>query len=81
MAEIPTSFGGLVFMMAAVSYLAGVVILLARPVSDLLQDRFQQEATSIVALVLSSLGALLLTVACVALPLKAGIRKVRALQL
>jgi ABC-2 type transport system permease protein len=80
-AEIPTSFGGLVFMMAAVSYLAGVVILLAWPVSDLLQARFQQEATSIVPLVLSSLGALLLTVACVALPLKAGIRKVRALGL
>jgi len=29
MAEIPTSCGGLLFMMAAVSYLGGVVILLA----------------------------------------------------
>ena len=28
-AEIPTSFGGLIFMMSAVSYLAVVVILLA----------------------------------------------------
>ncbi len=52
-AEIPTSFGGLVFMMAAVSYLAGVVILLAWPVSDLLQARFQQEATSIVPLTMA----------------------------
>ena len=31
MAEIPTSFGGLIFMMSAVSYLAVVVILLAWP--------------------------------------------------
>ena len=80
-AEIPTSFGGLLFMMAAVSYLAGVVILLAWPVYDLLQARFQEEATSIVPLALGSLGALLLTLACVALPLKAGIRRVRMLQL
>ena len=69
------------FMMAAVSYLAGVVILLAWPVYDLLQARFQQEATSLMPLALGSLGALLLTLACVALPLKAGIRKVRMLQI
>ena len=31
-AEIPTSFGGLLFMMAAVAYLAGVILLEAWPV-------------------------------------------------
>ncbi len=31
-AEIPTSFGGLLFMMSAVTYLAGVVVLEAWPV-------------------------------------------------
>ena len=36
-AEIPTSFGGLIFMMSAVSYLAVVVILLAWPVNGFLQ--------------------------------------------
>ena len=42
MAEIPTSFGGLVFMMSAVSYLAVVVILLAWPVNGLLQARLRR---------------------------------------
>ena len=39
MAEIPTSFGGLIFMMSAVSYLAVVVILLAWPVNGFLWAR------------------------------------------
>ena len=38
-AEIPTSFGGLLFMMAAVLYLAGVVVLEAWPVYFFLQGR------------------------------------------
>lgn len=40
-AEIPTSFGGLLFMMAAVIYLAGVVILEAWPVYLFLNSRLQ----------------------------------------
>ena len=38
-AEIPTSFGGLLFMMLAISYLAGVVILEAWPVYRFLDAR------------------------------------------
>lgn len=38
-AEIPTSFGGLVFMMSAVSYRAVAVILLAWPVNGSPQAR------------------------------------------
>ena len=40
-AEIPTSFGGLLFMMAAVTYLAGVVILEAWPVYVFLSGRLE----------------------------------------
>lgn len=40
-AEIPTSFGGSLFMMAAVSHLAGVVILEAWPVYAYLDSRVQ----------------------------------------
>jgi ABC-2 type transport system permease protein len=83
MAEIPTSFGGLVFMMAAVSYLAGVVILLAWPVYRFLLVRYQTPGGSagVLPLVLGASGALVLTVACIVLPLRAGVKRVRALEL
>ena len=92
MAEIPTSFGGLIFMMSAVSYLAVVVILLAWPavvvillawpVNELLQARFsgQSGEAELAPLVLGAAGALLITLACVVVPLRAGIRRVRTLQ-
>jgi ABC-2 type transport system permease protein len=81
-AETPTSFGGLICMMSAVSYLAVVVILLAWPVNGFLQARLAGEAGAfgITPLVLGATGALVITVACVVLPLRAGIRRVRSLQ-
>ena len=81
-AEIPTSFGGLVFMMSAVSYLAVVVILLAWPVYGLLQARLSSQSVGaeFVPLVLGAAGALLITLACVVIPLRAGIRRVRSMQ-
>src|SRR5258705_342122 len=39
-AQIPTSFGGLVFMIAAIGLIAGVIILEARPVYSYLSSRF-----------------------------------------
>lgn len=82
-AEIPTSFGGLLFMMSAVTYLAGVVILEAWPVYTFLSSRFRDGAAevSVLPLVLGVSGALALTVAAVALPLWAGVRKIRTLEL
>ena len=82
-AEIPTSFGGLLFMMAAVTYLAGVVVLEAWPVYTFLSSRLRdgEAAVGPVPLILGILGALLLTVAVVALPLWAGIRRVRKVEL
>ncbi len=79
-AEIPTSFGGLLFMMAAVSYLAGVIVLEAWPVYLYLQSRFQMgaAAVSLTPLVLGVSGATVLTVLATWLPLRAGIRKVRS---
>ena len=81
-AEIPTSFGGLIFMMSAVIYLAVVVILLAWPVNGLLQARLagQSGGAGVVPVVVGAAGALLITLACVVVPLKAGIRRVRSLQ-
>jgi len=82
MAEIPTSIGGLIFMMSAVSYLAVVVILLAWPVNGFLQAQLDGQigGAGIAPLALGGVGALLITVACVVVPLRAGIRRVRSLQ-
>ncbi len=81
-AEIPTSFGGLIFMMSAVTYLAVVVILLGWPVNALLQARFagQSGGAGVVPLVVGATGALFITLLCVVVPLKAGIKRVRSLQ-
>ena len=80
-AEIPTSFGGLLFMMAAVSYLAGVVVLEAWPVYLFLRERFEgaeASAPAVWPLVGGLTGALLLTAAAIVFPLTAGVRKVRS---
>jgi ABC-2 type transport system permease protein len=79
-AEIPTSFGGLLFMMAATTYLAGVVVLEAWPVYLFLRARLAPgEATlGVLPLGLGIAGAALLTAVAIWLPLRAGVRKVRS---
>ena len=80
-AEIPTSFGGLLFMMAAVIYLAGVVILEAWPVYLFLNSRFRvgEAQVSVMPLLMGVAGALVLTVLATWLPLRAGIRRVESI--
>lgn len=82
-AEIPTSFGGLLFMMAAVIYLGGVVVLEAWPVYGFLASRLRDgdSEVHVVPLVVGVAGAAALTVAAIVLPLWAGIRRVRALEI
>ncbi len=79
-AEIPTSFGGLVFMMAGVAYLAVVVVLQGWPVYLFLRARFQgtpfMEA-GVVPLALGVGGAAALTLAVIAASLRAGVRRIR----
>ncbi len=81
-AEIPTSFGGLLFMMAAVTYLAGVIVLEAWPVYQYLAANLRGEPASnilLLPLVLGITGAATLTGVAIVLPLRAGMKKVRAL--
>jgi ABC-2 type transport system permease protein len=87
-AEIPTSFGGLLFMMAAVIYLGGVVILEAWPVYFYLRESMPAVGAAAAAapagsgpvwpLVLGLSGAALLTALTISLPLVAGVQRVRA---
>jgi ABC-2 type transport system permease protein len=79
-AEIPTSFGGLLFMMTAVTYLAGVIILEAWPVYLFLSSRMQggEAEVGTISLVLGVSGAAVLTLVAIFAPLRAGIAKVRS---
>lgn len=81
-AEIPTSFGGLLFMMTAVTYLAGVILLEAWPVYAFLVSNLRGQPARnslLLPLVLGIAGAATLTMLAVVLPLRAGVRRVRAL--
>jgi ABC-2 type transport system permease protein len=81
-AEIPTSFGGLLFMMTAVAYLAGVIVLEAWPVHSYLSARVGGSSAwnfAVLPLVMGFAGATILTIMAIVLPLRAGVRKVRAL--
>jgi ABC-2 type transport system permease protein len=81
-AEIPTSFGGLLFMMCAVSYLAGVVLLEAWPVFLYLNSRFREgeAVVGVMPVAIGVSGAALLTALAIWAPLRAGIGKVRSLE-
>jgi len=79
-AEIPTSFGGLIFMMSAVVYLAAVVVLEGWPVYVFLRARYGGvpfEASGTVPLVVGCGGALALTAIVIAMSLRAGVRRIR----
>jgi ABC-2 type transport system permease protein len=81
-AEIPTSFGGLLFMMAAVGYLAGVIVLEAWPVYSYLSGNLRGEPVRnflTLPFVMGIAGAMALSAAAMAIPIRVGMRKVGAL--
>jgi ABC-2 type transport system permease protein len=80
-AEIPTGFGGLLFMMTAISYLAAVVTLEAWPVLALQQARAAGvDGTGHVAFLVACYGAAaVLSLAAVVWPLRAAARRIEAL--
>src|SRR5690606_8903585 len=80
-AEIPTSFGGLLFMMAAVACLAVVGLLVAWPVDHLLREGLAGESATLPPLLPVAAGvggAALLTALAIWVPLAAGVRRVRS---
>ncbi|MDH3222699.1 MAG: hypothetical protein OEO23_03215 [Gemmatimonadota bacterium] len=79
-AEIPTSYGGLLFMMAAVVYLGLVVSLEGWPVYLYLSRGLEGAARAPVwPLVLGLSGAAALTMVAIVAPLRLGVRRVEAL--
>jgi ABC-2 type transport system permease protein len=77
-AQIPTGFGGLLFMLTAVAYLAGVVVLEAGPVYQVLTARaagVPLEAGQWRLLVAGLGGAALLTAVATVVPLRLALRR------
>ncbi|MBW7934615.1 MAG: hypothetical protein H3C62_13625, partial [Gemmatimonadaceae bacterium] len=77
-AQIPTSFGGLVFMMASVGMIGGTIILEARPVYGYLAARAFNTAASPVEMVLGFGAAALLCMACTVIPIRVALRRLES---
>jgi ABC-2 type transport system permease protein len=79
-AQIPTSFGGLLYMMAAVALIGGVVVLQARPVYGFLSARAYGQAIEPSEMAFGfGLAALLCIVATVA-PIQLAMRRLEAVE-
>jgi ABC-2 type transport system permease protein len=79
-AQIPTSFGGLLFMMSAIAVIAGVVVLEARPVYSYLQARtFGGRADPIEMIIGFGLAALL-CIAATIVPIRIALRRLENLE-
>ena len=75
-AQIPTSFGGLVFMMTTIVLVAAVIVLEAMPVYGYMNAAFRGEPVQITtSMILAFTGVLLLCITATVVPLKIGLRK------
>ncbi len=79
-AQIPTSFGGLVFMIASVGLIGAVVILEARPVYGYLSSRFYGTPSSMTEMVIGFGAAAALCVAATIVPIGIARRRLEAVE-
>jgi ABC-2 type transport system permease protein len=79
-AQIPTSFGGLVFMMATIALLAAVIVVLSQPVYAYVRATFEGRPVAVDGGMVAAFGvAAALCAAATILPLRAGLRKIESL--
>jgi ABC-2 type transport system permease protein len=80
-AEIPTSFGGLMFMMTAVAYLGVIIALQAWPVYAILRSRQETTVASgqVLWLVVSLALALIISLVAIILPLRVAAQRIELL--
>ena len=75
-AQIPTSYGGLVFMMSTIALLAAVIVIEAVPVSGYLRAALNSEPVSIDLEMLAAFAAVtLICFLATLIPLRVGLRK------
>lgn len=79
-AQIPTSFGGLLFMMTSVAVIGGVVILEARPVYGFIAARAFQQPSSPLEMVVGFTAAALLCVAATVFPVREALRRLERVE-
>lgn len=80
-AQIPTSFGGLVFMMATIALLAAVIVVLARPVMAYVQAVNAGRPVPVDAYMIGAFTvAALICAAATVVPLRVGLRKIKSFE-
>ena len=79
-AQIPTSFGGLLFMMASVAVIGGVVILEARPVYGYLHARAFGSPNDMTEMVVGFGRAGALCLCSTLVPIKVALRRLQAIE-
>ncbi len=80
-AQIPTSFGGLVFMMATIALLAVVIVIESVPVYRYLSASFQGRPLEVTPLMLGAFGlAALVCLAATVIPLRIALRRMEAFE-
>ena len=80
-AQIPTSFGGLVFMMTTIALVAGVIVLEAVPVYGYMNATFRGQEVSVTsAMIAAFAGVIALCAAATAVPLIVGLRRMESFE-
>jgi ABC-2 type transport system permease protein len=80
-AQIPTSFGGLVFMMTTIALLAAVIVVLSVPVSAYVRNAYDGLPTRVNAVTVAAFGvAAGLCAAATVIPLRIGLRKMESFE-
>ena len=80
-AQIPTGFGGMIFMMSSVALLGIVLVLEAAPVMGYLRDQLLGRPTPIGPGMLASFaGVILVCAAATVIPIRMGLRKIEGME-
>lgn len=75
-AQIPTSFGGLVFMMATIALLTVIIVIESVPVYAYLRASYEQRPIEVGPVMIGAFAlALFVCLACTVVPLKVALRK------
>jgi ABC-2 type transport system permease protein len=79
-AQIPTSFGGMVFMISSIALIAAVIVLEARPVYSYLSARFYGTPTSMTEMLIGFGLAAALCMAATIVPISIAERRLEAVE-
>jgi ABC-2 type transport system permease protein len=79
-AQIPTSFGGLLFMMTSVALIGAVIVLEARPVYEYLSAQAFGTAVETPSMVIGLGGAALLCIVATLVPIAVAVRKLERVE-